>query len=289
MLDLIGTCEKPLAVVTGAAGGIGRAVARRLGARYRLVLADVAADPVGALRDALVEEGYDVAIAAVADIGSRHSVDDLAAEVARTGTLGTVVHTAGLSPALADWQRIVEVNLTGTAHVLDAFLQLAVPGSSVVCLASVAAYTFPASPEADALLDDPYQPDLTARLEPLLRRLDVDGTEFSFAVKAYGASKRGVIRLVERRAGDWARRGARIVSISPGTVLTPMGRAEHEANPLAAAAANVTPLRRRGMPADIAAAADFLTSDLAGYITGADLRVDGGIVAARTHGAGTTN
>lgn len=284
-LDLIGTCEKPLAVITGAAGGMGRAVARRLGARYRLVLADVQADPVETLREALTEEGYDVALAAVADIGSRPSVDDLATTVARTGTLGTIVHTAGLSPALADWPRIVHVNLAGTANVLDAFLPLAVPGSSVICLASVAAHTFPASPEVDALLDDPTQPGLAARLEPLLRGLDVDGTEFSFAVKAYGASKRGVIRMVERRAGDWAQRGARIVSISPGTVLTPMGRAEHEANPLAAAAANVTPLRRRGMPTDIAAAADFLASDLAGYITGTDLRVDGGIVAARTHSA----
>lgn len=274
--------EKPLAVVTGAAGGLGRAVARRLGARYRLVLADVHEDPVTGLREALTEEGYDIALATVADVGDRDSVHRLAAAVADAGTVGTVVHTAGLSPALADWERIVHVNLTGTAHVLDAFLPLAAPGGSVICFASVAAYTFPASPEVDALLDDPYTVDLTARLGPLLG--DMAETEFFYKVRAYGASKRGVIRLVERRVRDWAEHGARIVSISPGTVLTPMGRREHEANPLAAATADLTPLRRRGTPADIAAAVDFLASDLASYITGTDIRVDGGIVAARTHG-----
>lgn len=284
-LDLVGTWEKPLAVITGAAGGMGRAIARRLGARYRLVLVDVREDAVAGLQDALTEEGYDVALAMVADVGSRDSVAGLAATVAGTGTLGTVVHTAGLSPSLADWTQIVHVNLVGTAYVLDAFLPLAVPGSSVICFASVAAYTFPASAGIDALLDDPYAKDLATRLGPLLEPLDVEKTEFSYKVRAYGASKRGVIRLVEHRVRDWAERGARIVSISPGTVVTPMGRREDEANPIAAATASVTPVQRRGMPSDIAAAADFLASDLASYITGSDIRVDGGIVAARMHGA----
>ncbi|MET7335436.1 SDR family oxidoreductase [Nonomuraea sp. NPDC005650] len=283
-LDLIGTWEKPLAVITGAGGGIGRAIARRLGARYRLVLVDVRQDAVADLRGALTEEGYDVALATVADVGDRDSVERLVETVASSGTLGTLVHTAGLSPSMAAWTRIVHVNLVGTAHVLDAFLPLAHPGGSAICFASVAAYTFPASPQADALLDDPYAPDLMTRLGPVLEHIDADKSEFSYKVHAYGASKRGVIRMVERRVRDWAERGARIVSISPGTVLTPMGRREHEANPLATATANVTPLRRRGAPTDIAATVDFLASDLASYITGSDIRVDGGIVAARTQG-----
>jgi NAD(P)-dependent dehydrogenase (short-subunit alcohol dehydrogenase family) len=108
-------------------------------------------------------------------------------------------------------------------------------------------------------------------------------TGYAFAVRAYGVSKRGVLRLVERSVGEWARHGARIVSVSPGTIITPMGRTEMAANPLAAAAASITPLRRLGMPADIAAAVDFLVSDSASYITGCDLRVDGGIVPARLH------
>ena len=281
-LDLIGTWERPLAVITGSAGGIGRAVARRLGARYRLVLVDVREDLVAGLGDSLTEEGYDVALATVVDVGSTASVEELAAAVSTAGILGTIVHTAGVSPALADWATIIHVNLVGTANVLDAFLSLAGPGSSAICLASTAAYPFPTTPEIDAVLDDPDADDLIQRLEPLLRPLDVEHSEFSFGIRAYGASKRGVIRLVEGRVGDWAERGARIVSISPGTVSTPMARAENDANPRAAATVNITPLRRWGSPTDIASAADFLSSDLASYITGTDVRVDGGIVAART-------
>ena len=284
-MDLVGTSPKSLAVITGAYGGTGRAVARRLGARYRLVLAGRDESAVVRLREDLVEEGYDVALAVTTDVTDKRSVEHLAAATAEAGALGTLVHMAGLSPALADWDSVVTVNLVGTAHALDAFLPLAQPGSSAVCVGSVAAYTFPASAAADALLDDPYARDLLPKLECLLREADTQKTAYSFAVRAYGASKRGTLRLVERSVGEWAKRGARIVSVSPGTIVTPMGRTEMAANPLAAAAADITPLRRLGMPADIAAAIDFLVSDSASYITGCDLRVDGGIVAARLHPA----
>jgi NAD(P)-dependent dehydrogenase (short-subunit alcohol dehydrogenase family) len=284
-MDLIGTSQKSLAVITGANGGIGRAVARRLGARYRLVLTDRDESAVARLREGLVEEGYDVALALTTDVAIKRSVVHLATATGEAGTLGTLVHTAGLSPALADWESIVKVNLVGTAQLLDAFVALAGPGSSAVCIGSTAAHTFPASAAVDALLDDPYADDLTPKLESLLRELDTSKTAYSFAVCAYGASKRGTVRLVERSVGQWAERGARIVSVSPGSIVTPMGRKEMAVNPLAAAAADITPLRRFGMPADIAAAIDFLVSDGASYITGCDLRVDGGIVAAKLHPA----
>jgi NAD(P)-dependent dehydrogenase (short-subunit alcohol dehydrogenase family) len=270
-----------LAVITGAYGGTGRAVARRLGARYRLVLAGRDETAVARLHESLVEEGYDVALAVTADVTSERSVKHLAAVTADAGPLGALVHTAGLSPALAAWESVVTVNLVGTALLLDAFLPLAEPGSSAVCIGSLAAHTLPASAAVDALLDDPYADDLIPKLEALLR--EADQTGYAFAVRAYGASKRGVLRLVERSVGEWARRGARIVSVSPGIIVTPMGRTEMAANPIAAAAADITPLRRLGRPADIAAAVDFLVSDSASYITGCDLRIDGGIVAARLH------
>jgi len=282
-MDLIGTSRKPLAVITGAYGGTGRAVARRLGARYRLVLAGRDEAKVAGLSESLVEEGYDVALAVTADVTSRQSVKHLAAATAETGTLGVLVHTAGLSPVQAPWETVVSVNLTGTALLLDAFGPLARPGTVAVCIGSSAAYTIPVSAEVDALLDDPCAGDLIPKLEALLREPCSSQTRYSFAVRAYGASKRGMLRLVERTAVEWAGQGARVVSVSPGPTLTPMGRAELAANPLAVAAASATPLGPVGRPADIAAAVDFLASDSAGYITGCDLRVDGGTVAARLH------
>jgi len=282
-MDLVGTSPKTLAVITGAYGGTGRAVARRLGARYRLVLAGRDEAKVAGLSESLVEEGYDVALAVTADVTSTQNVKHLAAVTADAGTLGALVHTAGLSPVQAPWETVVAVNLTGTALLLDAFGPLARPGTVAVCIGSSAAYTIPVSAEVDALLDDPCADDLITKLEASLREPCSSQTRYSFAVRAYGASKRGMLRLVERSAVDWARRGARVVSVSPGPTLTPMGRAELAANPLAVAAASANPLGRLGRPADIAAAVDFLTSDSAGYITGCDLRVDGGAVAARLY------
>ena len=282
-MDLIGTNPRTLAVITGAYGGTGRAVARRLGARYRLVLVGRDEAKVARLSESLVEEGYDVALAVTADVTSRQNVKHLAAATAEAGTLGALVHTAGLSPVQASWETVVAVNLTGTAVLLDEIGSLAGPGCVAVCIGSSAAYIILVSAEVDALLDDPCADDLISKLEALLREPCSSQTRYSFAVRAYGASKRGMLRLVERSAVDWARRGARVVSVSPGPTLTPMGRAELAANPLAVAAASANPLSRLGRPADIAAAVDFLTSDSAGYITGCDLRVDGGAVAARLH------
>ena len=97
-MDLTGTSPKTLAVITGAYGGTGRAVARPLGARYRLVLAGRDEAKVAGLSESLVEEGYDVALAVTADVTSRQNVKHLAAATAEAGTLGALVHTAGLSP-----------------------------------------------------------------------------------------------------------------------------------------------------------------------------------------------
>ena len=118
-----------------------------------------------------------------------------------------------------------------------------------MCVGSSAAYTIPVSAEVEALLDDPRADDLIPKLETLLREAGPEEAGYGFAVRAYGASKRGLLRLVERAAVDWARRGARVVSVTPGPTLTPMGRAELAANPLAVAAAGAIPLGRLGRPA----------------------------------------
>jgi NAD(P)-dependent dehydrogenase (short-subunit alcohol dehydrogenase family) len=219
-MDLIGTNRRPLAVITGAYGILGRAVARRLGARYRLVVTGRDEVKLARLSEDLLADGYDVALAAPADIASRQGVKYLAAASAEAGTVGALVHTAGLAPAAAPWEAMVRVNLAGPALLLDAFLPLAEPGSCAVCLGSTAAYALPASPETDAVIDDPLATDLVQKLGTLLREPCSTQSATSFAVRAYGASKRGVLRL--------------------------------------------------------------MTSDHASYITGCDLRVDGGS-AARLH------
>ena len=96
---------------------------------------------------------------------------------------------------------------------------------------------------------------------------------------SYALSKQAVLGLVERRAAAWGAHGARIVSISPGLILTPMGRKELAETDGAAQLAAASPVGRSGIAMDIALAARFLASDEASYISGCDLRVDGGSTA----------
>ena len=178
---------------------------------------------------------------------------------------------------LRGWEAILRANLVATEHLLRAFEPQLEPQSVAVLIASMAGHIAPAAPEIDAVLDEPLAEDLLQRMQPLLQAVSRQGDPNGLAGSAYSCSKRAVIRMVERRAKAWGERGARIVSISPGMIWTPMGRREVETGPGAAAIVDATPVGRWGTPMDIANAVDFLVSDLAGFISGCDLRVDGGV------------
>ncbi len=140
------------------------------------------------------------------------SASDVSALVDQVDELGSLIVTAGLSPTMDDGRRIVEVNLVALDAVLRAFEPKLVPGSVAVVFASMAAHQIPVDPAIDAIVDDP-----STCVDKLagLGLLDHSGL-------AYAVSKRGVVRLVERLSKPWGARGARIVSVSPGVIDTPM-------------------------------------------------------------------
>lgn len=265
------------AVITGASGGMGRASARMLGETMDLVLTDVAAGPLDGFADALAQEGFTVVQPIAGDLGDPAVAGALAASVAGGAGPSVLVHTAGLSPSLAPWEPIMRTNLIGTARLLAAIEPVLQPGSVAILIASMAGHMAPALPEVDAILDDPLAPDMLDRIAPVIDALADHGDPRGAGQVSYALSKRATIRMAEQRAADWACRGARIVSISPGTIWTPMGRREAEENPNAAAVVEATPAGRWGTAMDIAAAVRFLASDAAGFITGTDLRIDGGV------------
>ena len=253
-------------VVVGAASGMGAAVARLLAPQGPLLLADLDATSLDAVA---AELGGDVQVQAC-DITVPADRDALAGAI---GQLGALVVTAGLSPSMAGGRRIYDVNLVATAALVRALEPTLGPGSAGVVFASMAGHMIPPSPEVDAVLDRPDAPTFFDDLAAL--GFDVDEPQLAYAI-----SKRGVIRLARRESLRWGTHGARLLSLSPGIVDTGMGRLEAEHEPAMAGMVDNSPLGRMATPEELAKVAAFLVSDAASFMTGTDVLVDGGAVAA---------
>lgn len=261
-------------LVTGAARGMGLACATRIAPMVDvLLLADRDLDGATAAAAALTTATVRAEPLHV-DVADRSSVQAMAAAAAAAGSLRAVAHAAGVSPTMAPARDVWQVDLVGSALVLDALGPLVGAGTAVVCFASMAAQigTSAGDPAIDALLDDPLAPTF---VDDVLRIAGMDDP-----ANAYTWAKRGVQRLVRRTAVAWGPRGARVNSMSPGMIDTPMGRQEAAAQPMMQVLLDMTPLRREGTADELAAVVEFLLSDAAAFVTGTDLLVDGGVVAA---------
>jgi len=264
-------------LITGAAGGMGRACARLFGATDDLVLTDVVASSLAKFADELAADGY-VVTAHGGDLTDDPLLKTLAGEV--SGAAFTLVHAAGLSPSLADWRTIMRVNLVATEKLLRALEPTLPRGSVGLLIASMAGHMLPSTPELDALLAEPLAPQFVERVESTIEAFGGASVPGGREGLSYTLSKRAVLSLCERRARSWGQKGARIVSISPGMIQTPMGLSEMQKTPGAKETRDAAAVGRIGAPMDIALAAQFLASDAASFITGSDLKVDGGAVAS---------
>ncbi|MET0182666.1 MAG: SDR family oxidoreductase [Caulobacterales bacterium] len=269
-----GTSERPdlpIAVVIGG-GGMGMSTARRLGQSHRIVLASLSADKNVAREAALKEDGID-AVAVQCDITDPQSVGELAQFVASKGRFRTLAHVAALAPAAFDWENILEVDLIGARLMERAMFELAGEGAVAVFVSSIAAH-IQVPPEVVAVLDDPLASDFLEKLADVLG-------EAPHYNSAYGLAKFAVNRMCRLRASAWGAKRARIVSVSPGLIATPMGAKAFETQPALIGLLHSTPLQREGTMVETADAIEFLASSRASYITGCDLLVDGGFVGAR--------
>lgn len=269
--------ERRVVVVTGV-GGMGVAVARRLGSGATVVLADVNSDGLAAVASALRSDGYQV-VEQITDVSDAQSVGVLAKMAGDLGRVEAVVHTAGLSPVQAQVPAILAVDLLGTALMLDAFSGCIASGGAGVFVASMAGTMFPMDPPLEHLLATTPTGSLLDL--PALAAIADPGT-------AYGMAKRANQVRVRAASAAWGRRGARVNSISPGIISTPMGAAElagpHGEAMRAMLAAS--PAGRVGTAEDIASAVAFLIGPMSSFITGTDLLVDGGVVASLNTASG---
>jgi NAD(P)-dependent dehydrogenase (short-subunit alcohol dehydrogenase family) len=261
--------ERPqgMAIVTGAAGGMGSPTASRFATQgWPLLLCDLDAARLELIAAPLRSAGAQVEILA-GDVARPDFPAQLLAKLGNRA-IAALVHTAGISPTLGDGPRIFEVNFSATERLVRAVAPRMAKGSCAVLISSSSAYMAKGG-DIDAAIADL----MAGNAEPARRMTGSPNA-------AYPLSKRAIIALVAREAATFARQGARIASIAPGLIDTGMSRSEMKASAQMKVLLEKTPLGRLGSGDEIASVALFLCSPDASYISGCDIKVDGGMLGA---------
>lgn len=264
-----------VSVITGGAGGMGTATAKIVGRDHTVVLCDVRQDRLDVAQSQLSDLGI-VATAVNCDITDRQAVDELFDTASELGPVASVIHAAGVSPSMGDGDYVMRTNALGTVNVNEVFYAAAVQGAAIVNVASMAAHLLP-----DALIPTGQFPlamvDGEAFLSGMATACGIGG-EPARSGLAYAISKNFVKWYSSSQAERFNSRGLRIVSVSPGSVDTEMGRLEEQAGAGAMVADAAVP--RWGKPEEMAELFAFCVSERAGYLTGTDILNDGGVVAS---------
>ncbi len=266
-------------VVIGA-GSIGQAIARRVSAGKQVLLADLHQKNADIAAKTLSDAGFEVSTTVV-DVSDRASVQALADQAASMGAITGVIHAAGVSPTQASSATILKIDLYGTALVLEVFGTVIARGGAAVVVASQSGHRLPAlSPEQDRLL-------ATTPADELLALPMLGPDQIKDPLHAYQISKRGNSLRVMAEAVRWGTRGARVNTISPGIIFTPLARDEL-AGPRGAGYRRMIEgcaAGRGGTRDEVGAVGALLMGPDGGFITGSDFLMDGGVTAAYRFGA----
>ena len=265
-------------ILTGA-GQIGMAIARRMGYGMKIVIGDKSKANADAIAKTMNEAGFD-AIAVEMDLSSRASILDLIAEAQKYGEISMLVNAAGVSPSQASIKTILKVDLYGTAVLLEEVGKIIKHGGVGVTISSQSGHRMPAlTPEQDALL----------ALTPTEELLSLDMLQeenIHDTLHAYQMAKRCNVKRVMAEAVKWGERGARINSISPGIIVTPLALDEFNGprGDFYKKMFAKCPAGRPGTADEVANVAELLMSGKGAFITGADFLMDGGTTASYFYG-----
>lgn len=272
------TIKNEVVILTGA-GQIGMAIARRMGCGKKIIIGDKNPDNAQSIARIMNDAGFDVVPIAV-DISSRHSIRNLINEALKYGEISMLINAAGVSPSQASIEVILKVDLYGTAILLEEVGNVIKPGGVGVTISSQSGHRMPAlSPEVDEQL-------AITPTEELLKLRVLQHENIKDTLYAYQMAKRCNVKRVMAESVRWGEKGARINSISPGIIVTPLAidefngpRGDFYKNMFAKC-----PAGRPGTADEVANVAELLMSDKGAFITGADFLIDGGATASYYYG-----
>src|SRR5829696_9144991 len=266
-------------IVVIGPGQIGQAIARRVGVGKHVLLADLRQENANAAAEVLSNAGYEVSVATV-DVSSREAVHALVKTATGLGEVIGLIHAAGVSPSQASPATILKVDLYGTALVLEQFGNVIARGGAGVVIASQSGHRLP------PLTIEQNKALATTPVEELLDLPFLQPDQLRDSLHAYQISKRGNSLRVMAEAVRWGKRSARVNTISPGIIMTPLAkdeltgpRGEGYRRMIEGSVAG-----RAGTPDEVGTVGALLMGPDGGFITGSDFLMDGGVTAAYWYG-----
>lgn len=269
---------KDVIILTGA-GQLGMAIARRIGSGKKIVIGDKSIENANTISKTMNEAGFDTVPVAM-DLASRESIRELIALAQNYGEISGLINAAGLSPSQASAEAILKVDLYGTAVLLEEVGKVIKPGGTGVTISSQSGHRMAA---LSAVVDEQLA---TTPTDELLALEVLQPANIKDTLHAYQMAKRCNVKRVMAQAITWGARGARINSISPGIVVTPLALDEFN-GPRGDFYKNMfaqCPAGRPGTADEIANVAELLMSEKGAFITGADILIDGGATASYFYG-----
>lgn len=265
--------NKPVVALLGA-GSMGTAIVRRIAAGKKIILGDISENNLKRVSEDLLRSGYDVETITVNAL-EKQSVEAFAKRAAELGPVMYFIDTAGASPNQANPQHIVDLDMVGTGYAVDVFGEVMAQGGAGLIISSQAAYMYPIPNDVEVQLV--RTPTDKLKNVPFINEVALQNSGFAYMI----AKRLNHLQAQRAAATTWRKRGARINTISPGIIVTPLAYDEFKANGdgyqrmIDASAA-----QRVGTSDEIAEVAAFLLGEHAKFITGTDLLIDGGVIAS---------
>ncbi len=258
---------KKIHIITGGSSGIGLECAKQFKDGIVLI-SSRSEDKLKNAEAELKKEGIEV-VYKTSDLSSKASIEELFSYANSLGTIKTVINSAGVSGTGGDARFIFEIDLLGTENLIHETLKFVEKNTVLILIGSMVGRIVPDSEDYNKYLENPSQ---DGYMDALIK---VVGNN---ADTAYNFSKKGVQLLASKYASEFGQKGGRIVSVSPGIIMTPMATKAAEEHPEQMNyMKSMTPSGRTGSPQDIAYTVAFLADDRASFITGTDILVDGGL------------